>query len=294
MHLHPHVPALRPIAHRLQPAAAPGASKFSSAAFTRTCPNKIAVRNTSVSRGVVLLIALKGPRCCFAENPGRLSAFARLDQVVTPRHRRPRTPQEHAPLSARRSLSAIATFICGRRTQADSARRPADSRSGTSAHMRVRRLDRTPSRTRSRRPESAADVEAAVRGCTLAGVPFVARGAGTGLSGGAFPVADGIAISLARLNRRRRGTDAGNLWRFRAPARVTSPCRTTPSTAPGVAVISPQAFQGSPCPPLGRDRERVRRRRSQRGDPRCDLRDGSWLEWPASERRSHRCRDRAM
>ena len=32
-------------------------------------------------------------------------------------------------------------------------------------------------------------------------VPFVARGAGTGLSGGALPVADGVVISLARMTR---------------------------------------------------------------------------------------------
>jgi FAD/FMN-containing dehydrogenase len=32
-------------------------------------------------------------------------------------------------------------------------------------------------------------------------LPFVARGAGTGLSGGALPVADGVVISLARMNR---------------------------------------------------------------------------------------------
>ena len=35
----------------------------------------------------------------------------------------------------------------------------------------------------------------------MAGVPFVARGAGTGLSGGALPVADGIVISLSRMDR---------------------------------------------------------------------------------------------
>ena len=33
------------------------------------------------------------------------------------------------------------------------------------------------------------------------GVPFVARGHGTGLSGGALPVPGGVVISLARLNR---------------------------------------------------------------------------------------------
>ena len=49
--------------------------------------------------------------------------------------------------------------------------------------------------------ESTADVQAAVRACNEFSVPFVARGAGTGLSGGALPVAEGIVISLARLTR---------------------------------------------------------------------------------------------
>jgi glycolate oxidase len=49
--------------------------------------------------------------------------------------------------------------------------------------------------------ESTADAQAAVRACNEFGVPFVARGAGTGLSGGALPVAEGIVISLARLVR---------------------------------------------------------------------------------------------
>ena len=44
-------------------------------------------------------------------------------------------------------------------------------------------------------------MQAVVRLCHEHGVPFVARGAGTGLSGGALPVADGVVISLARLNR---------------------------------------------------------------------------------------------
>jgi glycolate oxidase len=48
---------------------------------------------------------------------------------------------------------------------------------------------------------SAADVQATVRACNEFSVPFVARGAGTGLSGGALPVEDGIVISLARLTR---------------------------------------------------------------------------------------------
>src|SRR5688500_3304952 len=50
-------------------------------------------------------------------------------------------------------------------------------------------------------PGSAADVQRVVRACHTAGVPVVARGHGTGLSGGALPVAGGVVIGLARLNR---------------------------------------------------------------------------------------------
>jgi len=50
-------------------------------------------------------------------------------------------------------------------------------------------------------PESAAAVQAIVRLCHREGVPFVARGHGTGLSGGALPVPGGVLIVLTRLNR---------------------------------------------------------------------------------------------
>jgi len=50
-------------------------------------------------------------------------------------------------------------------------------------------------------PRSAAEVQAVVRVCSRERIPFVARGHGTGLSGGALPVAGGIVISLAKLNR---------------------------------------------------------------------------------------------
>ncbi|HUY71674.1 MAG TPA: FAD-linked oxidase C-terminal domain-containing protein [Gaiellaceae bacterium] len=50
-------------------------------------------------------------------------------------------------------------------------------------------------------PSSVAEVQQVVRLCHAHRVPFVARGAGTGLSGGALPVADGVVVSLARLNR---------------------------------------------------------------------------------------------
>jgi glycolate oxidase len=50
-------------------------------------------------------------------------------------------------------------------------------------------------------PGTAAEVQNVVRACARHGVPFVARGHGTGLSGGALPVPGGVVISLARLNR---------------------------------------------------------------------------------------------
>ena len=48
-------------------------------------------------------------------------------------------------------------------------------------------------------PTSTAEVAGVVEACHRAQVPFVARGAGTGLSGGALPVADGVVISLQRM-----------------------------------------------------------------------------------------------
>jgi glycolate oxidase len=50
-------------------------------------------------------------------------------------------------------------------------------------------------------PGTAEQVRGVVRACFEAGVPWVARGAGTGLSGGALPVAEGVLIVLARLRR---------------------------------------------------------------------------------------------
>ena len=50
-------------------------------------------------------------------------------------------------------------------------------------------------------PGSVEEVQAVLRICHAEGVAVVARGAGTGLSGGALPHEDGILLSLARLNR---------------------------------------------------------------------------------------------
>ena len=50
-------------------------------------------------------------------------------------------------------------------------------------------------------PETEAQVAAVLKTCHGMGVPVVARGAGTGLSGGAMPHALGVTVSLAKFNR---------------------------------------------------------------------------------------------
>ena len=50
-------------------------------------------------------------------------------------------------------------------------------------------------------PKTADQVSRIVKECYKHGVPYVPRGAGTGLSGGALPTEEGIVISLSRMNR---------------------------------------------------------------------------------------------
>jgi glycolate oxidase len=50
-------------------------------------------------------------------------------------------------------------------------------------------------------PENEAQVAAVLKACHALGVPVVARGAGTGLSGGAMPHADGVTLALAKFNK---------------------------------------------------------------------------------------------
>ena len=48
-------------------------------------------------------------------------------------------------------------------------------------------------------PEDARQLAAIVRACAEHGVPYVARGSGTGLSGGALPHADGVLVVTSRM-----------------------------------------------------------------------------------------------
>ncbi|MBK5289109.1 MAG: FAD-binding oxidoreductase, partial [Acidimicrobiia bacterium] len=50
-------------------------------------------------------------------------------------------------------------------------------------------------------PESAEDVGFAVQAANRFGIPFVARGSGTGLAGGATPIDGALVIALTRMNR---------------------------------------------------------------------------------------------
>ena len=50
-------------------------------------------------------------------------------------------------------------------------------------------------------PETIEQVQAILQVCSSLEVPVVARGAGTGLSGGALPLSNGILLSLAKFNR---------------------------------------------------------------------------------------------
>src|SRR5918911_983440 len=58
-------------------------------------------------------------------------------------------------------------------------------------------------------PETGEHVQRVVKLCYDEGIPFVARGSGTGLSGGALPVESGVLIVLARM-RRILGGDVSN------------------------------------------------------------------------------------
>ncbi len=50
-------------------------------------------------------------------------------------------------------------------------------------------------------PENESQVQAVLRLCLAHAIPVVPRGAGTGLSGGAMPMAEGIVLSTAKMNQ---------------------------------------------------------------------------------------------
>ncbi|AHV91827.1 FAD binding domain protein [Bordetella holmesii ATCC 51541] len=60
-------------------------------------------------------------------------------------------------------------------------------------------------------PETEAQLQAVLRLCKRLNVPVVARGAGTGLSGGSLPHAQGVLLGLSKFNRIKRLDPAAGL-----------------------------------------------------------------------------------
>jgi glycolate oxidase subunit GlcD len=69
-------------------------------------------------------------------------------------------------------------------------------------------------------PATADEVAAAMRWCYENGVAMTARGGGTGLAGGAIPVAGGVVVGFERMNRVRQFDPL--LWRIHVEAGVTT------------------------------------------------------------------------
>ncbi len=93
-------------------------------------------------------------------------------------------------------------------------------------------------------PGSTEQTAAVVRACHDLGVPFVARGAGSGLSGGAMPRAEGIIIGLARM-REVLDVDLAN-QRVRVQPGVTN-LRITEVVAPHGYYYAPDPSSQQVC-----------------------------------------------
>ncbi|MBM3998947.1 MAG: FAD-binding protein [Planctomycetes bacterium] len=93
-------------------------------------------------------------------------------------------------------------------------------------------------------PTTQAEVVRAVRACHRHAVPFVARGSGTSLSGGAVPVAQGIVIALNRLNRVVR-YDAANRIAVVEPGVINT--RVSTIAAPDGLYFAPDPSSGPVC-----------------------------------------------
>jgi len=93
-------------------------------------------------------------------------------------------------------------------------------------------------------PDDAAQVQGVVRVCHDEGVPFVARGSGTGLSGGALPVAEGVLIVLSRM-RRIHETDLPNARVVVEPGVIN--LWVTEAVAPDGYYYAPDPSSGLVC-----------------------------------------------
>lgn len=93
-------------------------------------------------------------------------------------------------------------------------------------------------------PQTAQEVQAVVRLCARYKIPFVSRGAGTGLSGGALPANGGLVISLARMNR-IVGVDIANRFVTVEPGVINA--HVTQRVAPYGYFYAPDPSSQSVC-----------------------------------------------
>ncbi|MFI9489449.1 FAD-linked oxidase C-terminal domain-containing protein [Promicromonospora sp. NPDC052451] len=91
---------------------------------------------------------------------------------------------------------------------------------------------------------SADDVAATVRVCARHGVPFVARGSGTGLSGGALPHPEGVLVVLSQM-REVREADVANQRAVVEPGVIN--LQLTAATSPDGYYFAPDPSSQSVC-----------------------------------------------
>ena len=94
-------------------------------------------------------------------------------------------------------------------------------------------------------PETTEQVSAVLRYCHDEGIKVVPRGAGTSLSGGALPLADGVLLGMAKFNR-IRDIDFDNRVAVVEPG-VTN-LAITNAVAPPASITRPIRPRRSPAP----------------------------------------------
>src|ERR1700758_36415 len=103
------------------------------------------------------------------------------------------TPDAAVLLRRAEIVEALRRIVPGEGVIVSEAERRAYESDGLTAYRQLPMVVVLPSRV-----EQAAAV---LRHCTQAGVKVVPRGAGTSLSGGALPLADGVLLGMAKFNR---------------------------------------------------------------------------------------------
>jgi glycolate oxidase len=93
-------------------------------------------------------------------------------------------------------------------------------------------------------PTTTEQVAEIVRACVAHGVPYVARGAGTGLSGGALPRTDGVLVVTSRM-RRILDLDLPNRWAVVEPG--VANLAVTRAAAPGGYYYAPDPSSQQVC-----------------------------------------------